>query len=76
MGSVHKGNNQEEPTKYQRMESQKAILGCHHAVSMDVSQGDATILKQRERTLGIWAIINTRVTLNTPLLNSQCLSGS
>lgn len=77
MGSVHKGSKQDEPTKYQGTGAQRGIQRFHHPVSTDTSQEVAdTLLKQRGRTPGIWAIVNTKDKLKHPLLNVQCLCGS
>lgn len=68
MGSVHKGSNQDEPSKYQGTGAQRAILRCHRPVSTDISEEVAdTLLKQRERTLGVWAIVNSKGELKHPL---------
>lgn len=68
MGSVHKGSNQDEPIKYQGTGAQRAILRCHHSVSTDISEEVAdTLLKQRERTPGVWAIVNSKGELKHPL---------
>lgn len=68
MGSMHKESNQDEPTKNQETEPQRANPESSPPCfsSYKSRSGDA-LWKRRERTLGIWAIVNIKGDLKYPL---------
>lgn len=68
MRSMHKGSNQDEPTKNQETEPQRANpeISPPCFSSYKSRSGDA-LQKQRERSLGIWAIVSIKGDLKYPL---------